>query len=217
MKFLKYINYFKGLLIYLFLNVFSIYFFSFLYPNHKYIFNIINLSIPFLTCFILLIVYRNLFNNKFKDYKNNFAKYFNIMFRYWFVGVILMIVLNTLINALTGNIAINEENNRTLFSSLPLYSIISTIILAPISEELAFRASFKGISKNKYIYSFITAFIFGLLHVIFNGDFLYIVPYSALGYFIALSYSETDNILVPISMHAFHNTLCILLLIGGNL
>lgn len=216
MKINKYIDCFKGLIIYLFINILTIYITNWLYPTHKVIVNIINLTTPFFICFILIIIYKNVFKNKFKDFQKNIQKYLSEIFKYWIVGVVLMIIINTIISSITGNIPINEENNRTLFNSLPLYSIISTVFLAPITEELIFRASFKNISNNKYVFAFISAFLFGLLHVVFNGDYIYILPYACLGFFIALSYYETDNILVPMTMHAFHNTFSILLLILGG-
>ena len=129
-----------------------------------------------------------------------------------------MIVTNTIISSITKSIAINEQGNRTLLNSLPLYSIISTIFLAPISEELAFRASFKEISQNKNVYCLISGLLFGLLHVIFNGDFIFIIPYALFGFFIAKSYSDTDNILVSITLHAWHNFFCVaILFLGGFL
>lgn len=218
MKIKQYFDSFKGLIIYLFLT-FGISLILKLLPPIKNMFllNIVNLITPLSICLVLIIIYKNCFKNKFKDFQINKNKYLNLIFKYWLVGVLLMIMTNIIISSITKNIATNEELNRTLLNSLPLYSIISSIFLAPINEELIFRASFKEISSNIMVKSLISAFLFGFLHVVFNGDFIYIIPYASLGFFLAKAYFETDNIYVSIIMHAWHNFLCILILTLGGL
>ena len=130
-----------------------------------------------------------------------------------------MIVTNSLISSITQSMPQNEIQNRTLFNSLPLYSIISSIFLAPITEEIVFRASLKDLPLNINLKSLLSALIFGFIHVIFNGDFIFTIPYAALGFFLARTYYETDNIYTSIFIHMFHNGLCLLVLftMGGNI
>lgn len=217
MKISKYLNCFKGLLIYLILSPFlEIIISRIIHPYGFWFSNIANLIAPVVTTLVLVIVFQDFFKEKFKDFQKNCSQYLSLIIKYWLVGYIFMTITNLLISSITGNIAINEENNRTLFNSLPLYSIISTIFLAPICEELAFRASLKGISNNKNVVCLISALIFGLMHVIFNGDFLHSIPYILMGFFLAKAYFETDNILCSITMHSWHNFFCIILLILGD-
>ena len=179
--------------------------------------NIVNLIAPTLTSIVLIGIYWPIIKDKWQDFKTNWRKYLPLMIKYWLVGFVLMLLTNTIISSITNNIALNEAENRTLFYSLPLFSIISTIFLAPICEELIFRGAFKNILRNKYVFCFFTAILFGLLHVAFQGDYIFIIPYAALGFMLALAYYETDNIFVSISMHAWHNFLCILVLFLGGL
>lgn len=218
MKINKYLNAFKGLVIYLTLSFLLEYIFASLFnTNNKLLENFVNLLTPTIIALVLITCFKDKFKNKFQDFKNNYATYLSLIMKYWLVGYMLMIITNAIISSITGNIAQNEENNRTLFNSLPLYSIIATIFLAPISEELTFRASFREISEKKNVFCLISGTLFGLLHVIFNGDYLFIIPYASFGYFLAKAYIETDNILVSILMHAWHNTFCIILLAIGGL
>ena len=179
--------------------------------------NSINLIAPSLTSIVLIVIYWPMIKGKGQDFKNNWCQYIPLMIKYWLVGFMLMLLTNTIISSITNNIASNEAENRTLFYSLPLFSIISTIFLAPICEELIFRGAFKKILRNKYVFCFFTAILFGLLHVAFQGDYIFIIPYAALGFMLALAYYETDNIFVSIGMHAWHNFLCILVLFLGGL
>lgn len=183
--------------------------------NNKLVLNLANLIAPTLTCIVIVIIYKEAFKNKFQDLRNNFKSYSKTMLQCYFLGFLFMTITTAIISSITGNIAINEEKNRTLVNSLPLYSIIATVFLAPICEELAFRYPFKNFSNNKNICALVSCIFFGLAHVIFSGDFIYIIPYAGFGYFLALDYLKTDNILTSILLHMFHNAWCILFILCG--
>ena len=219
----KYLEYAKGIILYLILSFSLSLFLASLnltkIPIFKnfWLLNILNLITPLITCIVLIIVYKDVFINKKQDLKANWQKYLNLMVKYYLVGLLLMIMTNLLISSITGNIAINEEQNRTLLNSLPLYSIIASIFLAPITEEIVFRASIKDLSNNINLKCFISCLLFGLMHVIFNGDFIFAIPYAALGFFLAKTYYETDNIFTSIIIHSMHNSICLLIILLGGL
>lgn len=165
----------------------------------------------------------------YKDIKIDFCKFFNkdilnniyTSFRYWFLGMIIMVTSNILISIITENtLTQNEETIRTLIDKTPLYMAFQVMIYAPITEELIFRKSMSNITKNKYLYIFISGFIFGGLHIITSitsiKDLLFLIPYCSLGFIFAYLYKKTNNIFSTITAHAFHNTLALLLyLLGG--
>ena len=140
-----------------------------------------------------------------------------------------MIVSNLAITLFCKNaIAGNEETVRDMIDQVPLYMIFSVSIYAPIIEELIFRHGvkdcFNAYKKNKiikYIYAIVSGFIFAFLHIIGQTnsaiDYVYIIPYMSLGFTFALLYYNTDNIFSSIMMHAFHNTVTIMLYfaVGG--
>ena len=129
-----------------------------------------------------------------------------------------MIITNNIIYHFTLSLPLNEVENREIIKKLPIYSIISMIFIIPLIEEIVFRLSFKKSFKNKNLFLIITALIFGLFHVLFTKDYIYIIPYTIFGYILGKIYYDTDNIFYSYFIHAFHNTLCLLLIfLGGSL
>ena len=126
-----------------------------------------------------------------------------------------MYISNTIINSFTHTIAENEAVNRESLNNDLVNSLLSMIVIAPLCEEIMFRGSFKNSLKNKYIFCLFTAFIFGLTHVIFSDDIIYIIPYALFGYYLAKLYYETDNIYNSIIMHMWYNLVCIIIILLG--
>lgn len=188
--------------------------------DYKELSNIIKVILSFfndlLLIGILILIYRKTF---FKDFKNFFnqdlGKHILYSFKYWIVGLTIMIVSNCIISIILGNqLAANEKAVRELIDTYPIYMAFQLIIYAPITEELVFRKSIKNITSNQYIYIFLSGFIFGGMHVIssLNSfiDLLYLIPYCSLGFTFAYLYHKTDNIFSTITAHAFHNTLALI-------
>ena len=104
--------------------------------------------------------------------------------------------------------ALNENQVQSLITSAPLLAMALTTIFAPIIEEIIFRKSIQDFIKNKWLFIIISGLIFGYLHVSSGSslyDFLYIIPYGALGSAFAYVLYETDNIYTTILMHMIHN------------
>lgn len=188
--------------------------------DYKTLSNIIKVFLAFLNDLlligILIFIYRKTF---FKDFKNFFnqdlGKHILYSFKYWIVGLTIMIVSNCIISIILGNqLAANEKAVRELIDTYPIYMAFQLMIYAPITEELVFRKSIKNITSNQYIYIFLSGFIFGGMHVIssLNSfiDLLYLIPYCSLGFTFAYLYHKTDNIFSTITAHAFHNTLALI-------
>ncbi len=188
--------------------------------DYKELSNIIKVILSFfndlLLIGILIFIYRKTF---FKDFKNFFnqdlGKHILYSFKYWIVGLTIMIVSNCIIAIILGNqLAANEKAVRELIDTYPIYMAFQLIIYAPITEELVFRKSIKNITSNQYIYIFLSGFIFGGMHVISSLsspiDLLYLIPYCSLGFTFAYLYHKTDNIFSTITAHAFHNTLALI-------
>ena len=134
-----------------------------------------------------------------------------------------MVATNLLIvNLNGGNIANNEELNRSIISIYPLYAISSIMILGPINEEITFRGGFKKAFSSIIFYTVFTGVLFGGAHVLSNintfSDVLFIIPYSVLGMVFSYICYKTDNIFTSISIHIFHNCLSLLIIfLGGAL
>lgn len=172
--------------------------------------------------FIFFIIYRKDLKKDFKDFIKNKENYLDIGIRYWIIGLLIMVISNYILNfVLKAGGATNEKSIQILIKSFPLLMIIDAGLLAPFNEEIVFRKAVKDIFNNKWIFYIITFIIFGGAHVVKNSntilDYLYIIPYGALGVSLACAYNKTNNIFTSITMHMFHNTILILLSIISSL
>lgn len=170
-----------------------------------------NLIANLIYLIILIYIFRKEIFFSFKNLKGNFKKILNIGFKYWSLGIFIMIVSNLVINLFIfkGSIAENEEMARSIIIASPIYGFISSVIIAPFLEEIIFRVSLKRVFNNKYIYAVFSGIIFGLMHAISGSptwlDLVYIIPYGALGFAFGLMYAETDNVFTSVIMHTLHN------------
>ena len=179
---------------------------------------------------ILFLIYKDKIINDFKSYFKKFWSNFEESFKYYFIGLLIMMASNFIITLfIKGASANNEEAVRSMIDSLPLYMIFSVSLYAPFVEELIFRHSIKDMvmchGDNKLIrgiYIFISGFIFALMHILGQTtsylDYIYLIPYMSLGIAFSALYSKTDNIFSSISMHALHNTITVVLyLMAGGI
>lgn len=161
---------------------------------------------------ILWMLYKHDLKKEFIIFKSNWKKLILGNLKYWYLGIILMSVSNYIINIITSNdIASNEQLVRSLVYQYPLYGIFTVCIIAPFTEEIIFRKTFKDIINNKYILMFICGLAFGFIHVIGTyetlTDLLYIIPYGVFGSVFAYMYYKTDTIFTSMSLHLIHNSI----------
>ena len=117
------------------------------------------------------------------------------------------IILNLFLKAGGAN---NEQAVQSLISGAPWLMLILTGVIAPFNEEFVFRKALKDPIKSKWLFVITSALLFGGAHVISSAttflDYMYIIPYGALGGAFALAYYDTDTIFSSIFMHMVHNT-----------
>ena len=174
---------------------------------------------------IIVFLYRH---TLIKDFKSFDKKNIKLMIKWWLIGWVIMIASNAIINFVIfkGQIALNEEQNRVMLTTYPVLGLILAGVLAPILEELTFRRGFRKISDNKYVFAIISTLVFAFLHVIPGFvigveplkldwlQLLYLLPYGTLGFSFSWLYAKTDNIFANIYIHAFHNTLTLLMVLA---
>lgn len=159
---------------------------------------------------IILLLFLDDLKKAYSDLKKNHKKYFSSCFKYWIIGLLVMMFSNLILQKFSTNgIAGNEQTINELFEVSPLYIWISAVLIAPFMEELLFRQGIRNIFKNDILFILISGIFFGSLHVIGNvqnfWDFLYIIPYSSLGIAFAYMLYKTKNIFVTIGFHFMHN------------
>ncbi len=168
---------------------------------------------------VLGIIYHKRLIHDFKSFKGD---YVGVALKNWIIGIGVMFICNLIISSVVGGIASNEEANRNLIASYPVSSFITMVFLGPLIEEITFRASFKKAFNKWYLFALVTALIFGSAHILSfftTGDFLellYLLPYSALGFFFGKAFFETDNIYTSYLVHMIHNGVCVILLLILN-
>ena len=182
-----------------------------------------NINNVILSCFssfvlliILFIIYRKQLIKEFRIFKSNILTNLDIGFKYWLLGLFGMFLSNCIIIFIVGlNQAQNEQAVQKMISTLPWLMLITAGVIAPITEEIVFRKSFKNSFKNKYLFIILSGVVFGFLHVIssYNSpiELLYIIPYSSLGIAFATMYYKTNTIYTSISMHMLHNIILTLI------
>lgn len=189
-------------------------------PNIIYALQIF--SNAFLTI-MLFLLYRKELIKEFKEFKNNFWDMSDVAMKYWLLGLIIMAASNILISTFSpAKIANNEEGVRTIIAATPILAFFLTTVFAPINEEIVFRKSIKNVITEKIPYILTSGILFGALHVISSVtsfyDYLYIIPYSALGIAFACINHKTNNIYPSIFVHLLHNgVLTILSIIGTGM
>lgn len=180
--------------------------------------NVIFISVisDLLLVLLLFIIYRKDLINEFNIYKPNYKNFFKDNLKYWYIGLIIMSLSNLAINYITSNnMPQNEEIVRSMINSFPVYGFFSVVIIAPFTEELVFRKTFKDIIKNKYILMIVSGLAFGLIHVIGAYeraiDFLYVIPYGVFGCVFSYMYYKTNTVFTSIFIHMFHNALLLVM------
>lgn len=181
--------------------------------NFKIIY-ILTLNLIFIS--LLLGAYYYDFKNYAIDFKQKWKRHLKMGFKCWGWGLLVMMVANGLINSYgPNNIAQNEEAVRDMLTAFPLFVAFSAIIYAPLTEEIINRKILKDLINHKWGFIISSALLFSTLHVLpsFSSvwDILYIIPYGALGFALAYVYYQTNNLLIPIIIHTFHNSILIIL------
>ena len=139
---------------------------------------------------------------------------------YYLIGI--MYCSNLLISKITNSIiSTNEEIVRKSIKLMPIYMSFTTVIYAPIVEEIIFRKTFKNIFKNNYLFIIISGIIFGFVHIKLsnniNKELLMTIPYIIMGIDLSYIYYKSDNIFTTMIIHSIHNFVLLLIQLGGIL
>lgn len=126
---------------------------------------------------VIMFLYRNLLKNDYKKSLKTFEKPKIINFiKTVFIGFLEFLAIKVLsayavefiylISGITNTITDNQNAIEILTGSAPAMMMISTVILAPIIEELVFRGAIRKVIKNKKVFIAVSGLVFGLVHVV---------------------------------------------------
>lgn len=119
----------------------------------------------------------------------------------------------------------SQSENQALIQEvsvkLPIMTILSTCIFAPIIEETVFRCGVFACLRDRwnFIFSaFLSSLLFGSIHIIdslFSGNFVdvcYVIVYAGIGLVLAYGYEKSSSVFVPCFAHALNNIISIILM-----
>ena len=166
---------------------------------------------------ILYLMYKKDLDEEFKTFIKSFKSSFKTGFKYYLAGLVAMMVFNLFISIIIKDVSTNESLVREMLFEMPIFTMISISLIAPLSEELTFRKSLEPLFKNKWIYALSCGLIFAACHLV-AGEFklinlLYLLPYGSLGFVFALMDKETKTTFTSVMMHMIHNTMTGVLLL----
>ncbi len=108
--------------------------------------------------------------------------------------------------------SVNQQMITNLMEVHPLLMAGMTILCAPLAEEVVFRFTvMRGLLKYPWMGILLSSFLFGMIHVISAGDFIYIIQYMAMGIALGYVYYRHQNIWFSIGVHAVQNFISTLL------
>lgn len=107
-----------------------------------------------------------------------------------------------------GTVASSETKNQKRINDLLkiniLWVLISSLVIAPITEELVFRKCLMQLGKYKWLSVFISAFVFGMIHLS-RESIIKMIPYSIYGFVFAVIMWATKNMWPGVICHASFN------------
>lgn len=99
-----------------------------------------------------------------------------------------------------------NESSSSIVSGNTILTVIFTVIVAPIAEEVIFRAMVYGSlgrKMNPYLAAAITSAVFGLMH----GSIIWFMYATLLGMIINVIFIRVDSIAAPILFHVIFNVI----------
>ena len=152
-----------------------------------------NFNISMEWMYVAIIAYVLIKSRRY-DAESNFKK---IKFKY----VFLIVIVNVFFSY--GMLYLANLGNVLIWKNIAIGSLIGTILISPIAEELIFR----GIILNRLklvistpIAILISSLCFGILH-----SYGSIISAFVFGLCMCILYIKTNNILIPILAHIMNN------------
>ena len=175
-----------------------------------------------LTIMIIGSLYYKDLKKEFKELKNKPGYKIRQAFKYYGLGLAIMMFSNLILLIMFKDISTNETEVRTMLLGNPIPMMLMISILAPVIEEIVFRKSMSPIFKNKYVFAIATGLLFGLAHLMVDflspgfqiHRLLYVIPYGSLGFAFALMNRNCNSTFVSMIMHCLHNTFTALLVLS---
>ena len=167
--------------------------------DNLFLYSIIDLTASVVISTTAIILYRRNLGKDFKELikdKSEIPTFFATVIAAYVGVLIIEIFCGQIVEAIGSlfHVATEEAKNQTMVESIvqasPLIMAISTILFAPLEEELIFRCGIRNTIKNKGVFIAVSGLFFGLLHITGNYILLGLVLISG---FIVSKLLESNN------------------------
>ena len=155
---------------------------------------------------LLIIIFKDAFKD-FKDFLKNLKFNLGTSFKYFFIALGFAAICNIFLTKM-GLSPSNQDNIVMMFSKDKTIMFLTAVIMAPIIEEIVFRESFRDLFEDDTKYILFTGILFGAFHLLSATnafEYLFIIPYSALGIALSMARAKTGTIYSSITVHIFNN------------
>lgn len=166
---------------------------------------------------ITLLLFGKELLTELKEIKST-GKYLRAVLVGWIILWGCSILANLIVMAITQSeeSSVNQQVIEQCMSIYPVLMGITTVLFAPLVEEVVFRYTImKGFLNRPWIGIALSSFLFGMIHVISAGDFIYAIPYIAMGFALGYAYYKNQNIWYSIGVHLFQNLFSTIILISS--
>lgn len=163
-----------------------------------------------------------LLNESYNSWRRNHARFFKTCFSLLGVFYICTLLLNIVLSFVTkSSTSENQVQVIQNLEALPFVTLFSSLIYAPICEEILFRGVFyRSVRPHLRLVPAIllSAFSFGFIHVMKSlwignlNDLWYLLSYALIGAFLAIAYERTNTIYGSMFLHFLNNAIAFLVI-----
>lgn len=173
---------------------------------------------------ISVVIAWPILKESYRNLKSNHIHFFKNCFLLLGVFYICTILLNILLSFVTkSDTSVNQLQVIDSLALAPFVTLFSSLLYAPICEEILFRGVFYRCIRphlNMIFAVLISAFSFGFIHVMKSmlmGDFndlWYVFSYALIGGVLAIAYEKTNTIYGSMLLHFMNNAIAFLVIIA---
>ena len=156
--------------------------------------------------------------------KRNWKRLIPSMLLLLILYYICSFAVNLVVIMLSGTTtSVNQGEIIEAVAIHPYLMMFSTLVYAPIVEEMLFRGVFYRALRSRMRVlpsALISALLFGFIHVmysIFTGNFsdvIFLLSYSVIGFFMAMAYEISESIYGSMFFHCLNNAIAFFALLG---
>lgn len=196
-------------------------------PQYTRILSASNFYVYLIITLVIILLLRTFFLHEITLFKEKPGYIIGLGVAFYGLGFISLIVVSSILQAagITDQTSNNQSFIETMLKQYPFYTVVVTIIFAPIVEEVIFRGivfSFFEKLNLKYRLNTVLAFVvsssfFGLIHVTdelftnFGRGLLLGLPYITLGLVMATVFYLTKSLFASIITHFIQNFISIMM------